>query len=83
MERLLQYLDDLDDLVYAIALTWERIRTFSNLTLYISLMALGQALGIYAAITHPQLTVAAGSLLVVGLMYRGAVHTGPDIRATF
>lgn len=80
MERLLQYLDDLDDLVYAIALTGERIRTFGNLTLYVTLMAIAQAFGIYAALTHPPFTVATGSLLVVGLMYRGAVHNGPDIR---
>lgn len=82
MERLLQYLDDLDDFVYAIALTWERIRTYGNLTFCVSLMAIVQALGIYAAMTHPQFTVATGSLLVVGLMYRGAVHNGPDIRTT-
>jgi len=80
MERMLQYLDELDDFVYAIALAWERIRAVGNLTLYIALMAIVQALGIYAAIESPPFTVATGSLLVVGLMYRGVVHNGPEIR---
>ena len=80
MERMLQYLDDLDDFVYAIALAWERIRALGNLTLYVAVMATVQALGIYAAIENPPFTVAAGSLLVVGLMYRGAVHNGPEPR---
>lgn len=80
MERMLQYLDDLDDFVYAIALAWERIRAVGNLTLYIALMAVVQALGIYAAIENPPFTVATGSLLVVGLLYRGAVHNGPEPR---
>ena len=77
MERLLQYLDDLDDFVYALALVWEKVRTFGSLAIFVSLMAIVQALGIYAAFENPPFTVAGGSLLVVGLMYRGVVYRGP------
>lgn len=72
MERLLQHFDDLDDLVYTIALLGERARTLGILAAFICLLALVQSLGIYAAIANPPITVAAGSLLVVGLMYRGS-----------
>lgn len=82
MERLLQYLDDLDDLVYAVLLTREKIRALGSLTLNIALMATVQAVGIYAAMVQPSFTVATGSILVVGLMYRGAVHNASDSRAT-
>ena len=82
MERLLQYLDELDDFVYALALAWEKIRTLVSLTLNIAMMAAAQAVGIYLAVEQPSFTVAGGSLLVVALMYRGAVHNGTEIRAT-
>ena len=74
MERLLQYLDDLDDFVYAIALTWERIRTFCTLALAAVVTVLAQLLGIYMAIQNPPAAVAFASLLIVALLYRGAVR---------
>jgi hypothetical protein len=80
MERLLQYLDDLDDFVYAIALTWEKIRLLGRFSFLAIVMVILQALGIYAAIEYPPVAVSAGSLLVVGLLYRGAVHNVHDIQ---
>lgn len=81
MERLLQHFDDLDDLVYTVALLAERARTMVIMAAFICLMAFVQSLGIYAAIANPPITVATGSLLVVGLMYRGVVCLGPENRA--
>jgi len=73
MERLLQYLDDLDDFVYAVALTSERIRTLCNLVLSLTLMVAAQSLGIYVAAKNPPLAVAVASLLAVTLLYRSVV----------
>ena len=81
MELLLQYFDDLDDLVYTIALLGERARAIGILATFICLTVLLQSLGIYAAIANPPITVATGSLLVVGLMYRGIVCQGPETSA--
>ena len=73
MERLLQYLDDLDDLVYAIALTWEKVRSLGNFLLSVIFMSALQIFGIYAAMTYPPLAVAGASLLAVALLYWGVV----------
>ncbi len=73
MERLLQYLDDLDDFVYAIALAWERVRTLCSFALSISLTLTAQAAAVYAAVANPPLAVAVASLLAVALLYRGVV----------
>ena len=70
MERLAQYLDDLDDLVSAIGLVAERIRKlfFSISFLCISLAA--QVGGIILALKHPPLALATALLLFVTLLYR-------------
>jgi hypothetical protein len=81
MERFVQYLDDLDDLVYAIALIWERIRTLCNLTVTLTAIIALQAMSIYFAVTEPPLTVAMASLLIVVLLYRSVVYHGPDGQA--
>ncbi len=81
MERFIQYLDDLEDLFYVVALTWERIRRICGFTFFISASVLFQALGIYLALTNAPLAVAAASLLLVVLLYRGAVHQYPGATA--
>ena len=81
MERLLQYLDDLDDFVYAIALTWERIRTLFGLVATSALTVAVMALGIYAAIEKPPMAVAIAALLAVSLLYRAAVAGTRDAKA--
>lgn len=81
MERILQYLDDIDDFVYAVALVWEQIRrAFGFLLRMLSLVAV-QASGIYAALTAPPLAVAIATLLSVTLLYRSAVYHSPARRA--
>ena len=77
MERFLQYWDDLDDLVYAVALTWESIRRLVRFTLYLSGLIAIQAVGIYFALTAPPLAIATATLLVVTLLYRGVVYHSP------
>lgn len=81
MERLLQYLDDLDDFVYGIALTWERVKTICSFVLSISLTLTAQAAAIYAAVANPPLAVATTSLLAVALLYRGVVGGIRGVRA--
>ncbi len=73
MERLLQYLDELDDVVYAMALIVERVRTLCGFVFSILLMLTAQAAAVYAAVTNPPLAVAVASLLAVALLYRGVV----------
>lgn len=74
MERMLQYLDDLEDLYYAIALLSERIRQAVQSFLFIAAAVFVQALGIALALISPPLAVAAASLLMVGMLYRGVVR---------
>ncbi len=70
MERLVQLLDDLDDLIAAIGLFSERIRNF-YLSLLATCVALAiQASGVWLALRHPPLALAAALLLFVGLLYQ-------------
>ena len=77
MECLLQYLDDLDDFVYAMALLWERIRRISGVVFIVAISLAVQALGIYFALTAPPLAVATISVLLVVLLYRSVVYHSP------
>ena len=70
MERLLQYLDDLDDLFSAIGLLAERIRSVLWL-LFSAMAALAVAVGgILLALEEPPLALATAILLLVTLLYR-------------
>jgi hypothetical protein len=77
MERIVQYLDDLEDLFYAFALKWERIRRALRFALFITASLSFQLLGIFLALSIPALAVATASLLLVGLLYRNVVYYGP------
>lgn len=77
MERVLQYLDDLEDLFYAVALLRERIRRLTRIFLVISALIAFQGLAILLALSSPPVAVAASSLLLVGTLYRGVVHNAP------
>jgi hypothetical protein len=77
MECIIQYLDDLEDLVYTFPLMWEKIRRLCRLVFFTSASAALMSLGIYLALTNPPIAVAAGSLLLVAILYRGAVHHSP------
>ena len=82
MERIVQYLDDLEDLYYAFALKWERIRRALRFALFVALSLSFQILGIFLALSIPALAVATASLLLVGLLYRSVVHYGPGMPAS-
>jgi cation transport ATPase len=75
MECLLQYLDDLEDLVYALALLAERIRRAAKTVLIFAMAIAVQVLGIALALSRPPMAIAAVSLMTVAMLYRSV--TGP------
>ncbi|MDZ7642758.1 MAG: hypothetical protein U5K76_00050 [Woeseiaceae bacterium] len=78
MEFLLQWLDDLDDLVAAVALLGERLRRAVRGTPPAPAAALGiQAAGMLLAFSRPPLAMALVCLLTVTWLYRGAVGNTP------
>lgn len=78
MERFVQYLDDLEDLVYAFALKWERIRRTFRFTLFVAASGLSQVLAVVLALYFPPLATAVAAILLVGLLYRGATAGYPE-----
>lgn len=72
MERLAQYLDDLEDFYYAIALLMERVRKAAKLAAFIAAFSALLCLGIMLALLSPPLALAVVSLLIVGFLYFGA-----------
>ena len=79
MERFIQYLDDLEDLIYACALLGERIRQSARFFVFISTSIAVQILGIFLALANPPMAVAAASLSLVGMLYRGVVYNIPAV----
>jgi len=70
MERLVQILDDLDDLFYMIGPISERIRS-AGLSLLATCVALSTlAGGAYLALIHPPIALATAIILFVSLLYR-------------
>ncbi len=70
MERLLQYLDDLDDAVGMVGLFVEQLRRLVfALFSYLSLATVALA-GIWLATLHPPFALATSTLLFVMLLYR-------------
>ena len=70
VERLLQWWDELDDLVGVVGLASERIR---NLSVSVGLACAGFLLplgGIALALSHPPLALASAIILFVTLLYR-------------
>lgn len=70
MERIVQYLDELEDLVCAMLTIKERIRRALQILFVLVTSLLLQALGILLALSQPPLALAAVSLLIVGMMYK-------------
>lgn len=70
MEQLLQYMDDIDDLVGVLGLVYEQLRrlflTLVSLCIALSLVASGVGL----ALVHPPIALATSMLLFVTLLYR-------------
>jgi hypothetical protein len=70
MERLLQYLDDLDDAFGMLGLVLERLRRFVfGLFFYLTLCIAALA-SIWLATLHPPIALATSILLFVTLLYR-------------
>ena len=70
MERIVQYLDELEDLVCAMLTIKERIRRALQILVVLVTSLLFQALGILLALSQPPLALATVSLLIVGMMYK-------------
>ena len=79
MERLLQYLDDLDDLFGALGLLAERLRKLAVFAAIISLLLLCEVAGILLALKEPPLGLATAILLFTALMYRAVTQPNLEI----
>ena len=74
MERLIQWLDDLDDLIGMLGLARERIRRVTiaiGLTFAAFLLQLG---GILLALSHPPVALATVIIMFVTLLYRSVTN---------
>jgi cation transport ATPase len=74
MERLVQWLDDFEDLAYAVVLSGETIRRLLKAAFFAFAALALQAASILLALASPPAAVAGGSLLLVTILYRGAVY---------
>jgi len=74
MERVLQYWDDLDDIVGAIRLKAEQVRSLVLFALGTALICVLQLGGILVALNKPPLALAIATILLVTLMYRTATN---------
>lgn len=70
MECLIQYLDDLEDLFYAVALAAEKIRRALQAILILVLLAGIGASSVLLALRAPQLALASVFLAATVLLYR-------------
>ena len=80
MERLLQYLDDLDDMYGAAGLLLERLRNiawFAAISLLIGTLLTG---GVLLALHEPPLALAIAILLFTALLYRAVTEPGLEIK---
>ncbi len=78
MERLLQYLDDLDDLYGMAGLIAERTRTHLITLLSIFCLAVVAAGAMWFALRHPPIALATSLLLLVSLLYRSVTMPHND-----
>ena len=69
MERLVQWLDDLDDLVHMVGLAGERLRRGLRSLLMSGFVLTIQIGGVLLALQHPPLAMAMAMLLFVSLFY--------------
>ena len=80
MERLVQLLDDLDDLFSMVGLVSERLRRAFLSFLLIGVLFTVQVGGIFLALAHPPLALATVIILFVTLLYRSV--TSPRLELT-
>lgn len=72
MECLIQYLDDLEDLVYAVALVAEKIRRIAKMFALLVLAIILPVSGVLLALAAPPLALAAVFMALSVLLYRAA-----------
>ncbi len=81
MERLIQYFDDLEDLIFAAPLVAEQLRRAVQRVLFL-LVSIGlQGVGVILALKHPPLALAIVMLLLVGMLHRAVVIPIPQTLA--
>ena len=80
MERILQWLDDLDDLFGAVGLIAERMRRVVLILARLLALVCVVSCGVFAALTEPPLGLAVAILLFVFLLYRSVTQPGFAIR---
>ena len=78
MERLLQYLDDLEDVIYAAPLIAEQLRRAIQRILFLLASILLQIGGVILALSHPPLALAVVTLMLVALLYRAVIVPMPQ-----
>ncbi|MDA0706005.1 MAG: hypothetical protein O2907_04460 [Proteobacteria bacterium] len=71
----MQWLDELDDLLAAVRLVSERIRSFLLGLSLLVFSALAPIAGVLLALRHPPLVMATAMLLFVTLLYRSVTVT--------
>lgn len=81
MERLIQYLDEIEDLFYVAPLIVEQLRRAIQRILFLLGSISLQIAGIVLALKHPPLALAIATLLMVGLLFRAVVIPGPQALA--
>jgi len=82
MERLAQYLDNLEDLIFAFALKVERIRQVAYFCAFMVVSVSLQAAGVIVALKDPPLALGIVALLVVGALFWSVVGHPASARAT-
>ena len=70
MERLLQYLDDIDDLVGALRLFYEPVRRLALKLLSLAASVLVLSAGFLLTLSYPVVAMGLGLLLLAALVYR-------------
>ena len=78
MERLLQYLDDLEDFIYAVPLIAEQLRRAIQRILFLLASILLQIGGVILALSHPPLALAIVALMLVAMLYRAVIVPMPQ-----
>jgi hypothetical protein len=82
VERILQWLDDLDDLFGAVGLLAERLRRLAITLARLCVLLTVVACGVFAALTEPPLGLAVAILLFVFLLYRSVTRPGFAVRGS-
>jgi membrane protein YdbS with pleckstrin-like domain len=78
VERLLQYLDDLEDFIYAVPLIAEQLRRAIQRILFLLASILLQIGGVILALSHPPLALAIVTLMLVAMLYRAVIVPMPQ-----